>query len=192
MHIRLNTKKRNDPWLLHFAIFVFLHKLRSSTIKGHFCAFLVSNIIFYTSHFYGLDSVLSFPYPPRLYSSSSCDLFGSAFSGRILLQELCLWKPLVGITCSLVAPFPVFWLHYTSEHPVFQARILHKFINRLFVQNWELPQNPLTIFLNSATLRVLGCLQETARRGSAPAPRQRTLSFGNLLKGRLSLKNPYT
>jgi hypothetical protein len=32
--------------LLHFAIFVFLHKLRSSTIKGHFCAILISNIIF--------------------------------------------------------------------------------------------------------------------------------------------------
>ena len=52
------TPKMKWPLIASFAIFVFLYKLRSSTIKGYFCTFFVSNIIFCTSlSFDRFDSV---------------------------------------------------------------------------------------------------------------------------------------
>ena len=76
--------------MLHFAIFVFLHKLRSSTIKGHFCTFLISNITL-TSLSTGST---------RLFSSSSASVFlilffsnndlrWSFFCGSVSLMNFC-------------------------------------------------------------------------------------------------------
>ena len=94
-------QKWNDPWLLHFAIIVFLYKLWSSAIKGHFCTFLVSSIIL---------TSLSTDWTWLLFPDSS-DL--SWATGRLWsvirrsCSEPCLWKPFHReyLTCSLVSPF---------------------------------------------------------------------------------------
>ena len=82
--------KWNDPWLLLLSIKVFLYKLWSSAIKGHFQWFFVSSIIL-TS----LSSILTRSI--RLFLSSFLTTFGCVtcssvppflFSDYIILQNI--------------------------------------------------------------------------------------------------------
>ena len=119
----------NDPWLLHFAIFVFLYKLRSSTIKGHFWTILVSNIILCTSLFYGFDSASSSD-PSTFFSLLLWSLM-TIYLGGSFLEGLCLRKLFVcfGIFPLFLEVFlAAFCLHYNAQFPILQARILHKLI----------------------------------------------------------------
>ena len=88
-----------------FSIFVFLHKLRSSAIKGHFCSILVSNIILCTS----LSSDSAFGCPPLLcvFSFFFHDLFGPSICGKRFFSALAVVRKAWALLFSLAIAFAV-------------------------------------------------------------------------------------
>ena len=66
----------------------FLYTL--SSVKGYFCSFLISNIIFYTSHFYSLVALSVFTHPSSFSNLFCYSRKASSFfvSGLVLLSGL--------------------------------------------------------------------------------------------------------
>jgi len=108
-----------------FSILVFLHKLGSSAIKGHFHSVLISNIILYTSLSFRLDRLL---YAFCFLFSSMCTI-----SYIVSLQEV-LWEVLsvkaYGIDSILFTgiTLPAFWVYYTPVLNEKQVVNLHKIL----------------------------------------------------------------
>jgi len=128
-----------------FLILVFLHKLRSSTIKGHFHSTLVSNIILCTS-----------------LSSNRTIFFGFfRFLLDFSLEEPFQILPLKALPGRFTS---VHWYHpscflgilYTRTSPKTSRKFTQSFISH-FVQKGENTFNILTQEIHCAIIILLGC-----------------------------------